>query len=99
MSARVLPEAASTVGRRLAGLGVAPQRFLEVLARRPLGREQQRLEAYLAQAHDLNVADEDAMLVLATVEHTLAAVGPVGRVDPLKLAGEVLAAQHPDGHR
>jgi hypothetical protein len=83
-----------TAGRRLAGLGVAPQQFLTVLNRTGLGRAQQRLDAYLATARELGVSDRDAHLVLAAVEHTIAVAQPVGRLDPLTLAGEVLAAHH-----
>jgi hypothetical protein len=81
-------------GRRLAGLGTAPQQFLAVLQRIGSGRAQQRLDAYLAAARDLGASERDARLVLAAVEHTITVAQPAGRLDPLTLAGEVLAAHH-----
>jgi hypothetical protein len=94
------PALLGTIGRRLAGLGMPSRQFLTVLHRTGLGRAQQRLDTYLAQARAIGASERDARLVLAAVEHTITVAQPVGRLDPYELAGEVLAVQHqPEGRR
>lgn len=87
----------TSIGHRLAGLGVAPAAFLEVLRRRPLGRTQQRLDRYLADAHDLGLTGREAHLALLAVESTIVALEPgaSAQVNQFALAGEVLEAWVP----
>lgn len=94
MSDTTMTPAAGALGRRLAGLGQPPAKFLEVLTRAPQGRAQRQLDAYLADARAIGASTCEARLVLAAVERTVQ-VTAAGPVDMHRLAGEVLAEQLP----